>query len=90
MPDYPDIRRARRLRQEANTPERKAWEILRLLRKEGHAVRRQAPIAGLTVDFAIRSLRLVIEMVNSNHEVSLSGGVGVSQSAGGVSNGNGS
>ena len=68
MPDHPDIERARRLRQDANLPERKAWETLRILRKEGHAVRRQVPVAGLTVDFAIRSIRLVIEVDGSIHE----------------------
>ncbi|MEQ8557609.1 MAG: DUF559 domain-containing protein [Henriciella sp.] len=68
MSNYPGIKRARRLRQDANTPERKAWETLRQLRKEGHAIRRQLPIEGLTVDFAIRSIRLVIEVDGSIHE----------------------
>lgn len=68
MPDYPDTRRARKLRQDPNTPERKAWETLRQLRKEGHTVRRQVPIEGLTVDFAIRPLRLVIEVDGSIHD----------------------
>ena len=68
MSSHADIKRARRLRQEANLPERRAWETLRLLRKEGHAVRRQVPITGLTVDFAIRSVRLVIEIDGSIHD----------------------
>ncbi|MEO0551023.1 MAG: DUF559 domain-containing protein [Pseudomonadota bacterium] len=60
--------RARRLRQEANYPERLAWEALRTLRKEGVAVRRQVAIEGLTVDFAVRSKRLVIEIDGSIHD----------------------
>ncbi len=68
MPEHPEIKRARRLRQAANLPEQKAWETLRQLRKEGHPVRRQAPIAGMTVDFAIRSIRLVIEVDSSIHD----------------------
>ena len=68
MTDYPSTRRARHLRQEANYPERKAWETLRQLRKEGFAVRRQVAIEGLTVDFAIRPLRLVIEIDGLIHD----------------------
>ena len=68
MSDYPSTRRARSLRQQANYPERKAWETLRQLRKEGFAVRRQVAIEGLTVDFAIRPLRLVIEIDGSIHD----------------------
>ena len=63
------IARARRLTTIANYPERKAWETLRTLRKQGLAVRRQVPIAGLTVDFAIRSKRLVIEIDGSIHDL---------------------
>ncbi|MEL7030939.1 MAG: DUF559 domain-containing protein [Pseudomonadota bacterium] len=61
------VRRARRLRRAANYPERRAWETLRHLRQQGIAVRRQVPIAGLTVDFAIRSKRLVIEIDGGIH-----------------------
>lgn len=62
-----NITRARRLRQEASLPEQRAWQILRVLRSYGLAVRRQVPIAGLTVDFAIRSKRLVIEIDGPMH-----------------------
>lgn len=65
----PFIARARRLRTLANYPERKAWQTLRSLRKQGLAVRRQVPIVGLTVDFAIRSKRLVIEIDGSIHDL---------------------
>lgn len=68
MSPRPDINRARKLRQSANLPERKAWETLRQLRNEGFSVRRQVPIDGLTVDFAIRSIRLVIEIDGSIHQ----------------------
>lgn len=63
------IARARWLRQQSNYPERKAWETLRTLRQQGIAVRRQVPIAGLTVDFAIRSKRLIIEIDGSIHDM---------------------
>ncbi|MEM7640248.1 MAG: DUF559 domain-containing protein [Pseudomonadota bacterium] len=65
----PSIARARALRKRANFPERKAWEGLRRLRQQGIAVRRQVPIAGLTVDFAIRSKRWVIEIDGSIHDL---------------------
>lgn len=69
MPTSKNISRARQLRQTANTPEQKAWQTLRLLRKEGYPVRRQHPVAGLTVDFAIRALKLAIEIDGSIHEL---------------------
>lgn len=46
-----------------------AWETLRQLRAEGYTVRRQVSIEGLTVDFAIRSLRLVIEIDGAIHDL---------------------
>jgi len=61
------IARARSLRRRANYPERKAWETLRTLRPRGVAVRRQVPIEGLTVDFAIRARRLIIEIDGGIH-----------------------
>ena len=63
------INRARRLRQAANFPERKAWAFLRTLRAEGVTVRRQVPIDGLTVDFAVRPKRLVIEIDGGIHDL---------------------
>lgn len=63
------IERARKLRRDANFPERKAWEALRTLRRRGVAVRRQVPIEGLTVDFAIRAKRLVIEIDGGIHDL---------------------
>lgn len=69
MSEYPSTRRARSLRRRANAPEQKAWETLRQLRAEGYAVRRQVSVEGLTVDFAIRSLRLVIEIDGAIHDL---------------------
>ena len=68
MSDHNSTRRARSLRQQANLPERKAWETLRQLRKGGHTVRRQVAIEGLTVDFAIRPIKLAIEIDGAIHE----------------------
>jgi very-short-patch-repair endonuclease len=67
MTDYPNITRARRLRQIANTPEQLAWKALRTLRQQGVTVRRQHSIPPYTVDFAIRSIKLVIEIDGSIH-----------------------
>lgn len=69
MSIHASTKRARHLRQIANFPERLAWEALRSLRKEGVAVRRQMPIEGFTVDFAVRSKRLVIEIDGSIHHL---------------------
>jgi very-short-patch-repair endonuclease len=69
MSNYEDINRARKLRQSANLPEQKAWETLRTLRREGFAVRRQCPINGLTVDFAVKKARLVIEIDGGIHRL---------------------
>ena len=69
MSDHADIARARHLRQISNYPERKAWQALRRLRSRGLAVRRQVPIDGMIVDFAIRSKRLVIEVDGSIHDL---------------------
>ena len=63
------IARARALRRNANFPERIAWATLRQLRHRGVAVRRQVPIDGLIVDFAVRSRRLVIEIDGRIHEL---------------------
>jgi very-short-patch-repair endonuclease len=63
----PHIRRARRLRQEANTPEQAAWSVLRELRAFGYPVRRQHPVGPFTVDFAIEKARLVIEIDGGIH-----------------------
>lgn len=68
MSQNPDINRARRLRQSANLPEDKAWQTLRQFRKYGYPVRRQHPIAGYIVDFAIVKVNLIIELDGSIHE----------------------
>ena len=54
--------RARSLRQSSNAPEDAAWQALRQLRAHGFPVRRQHPIDGMIVDFAITRARLVIEI----------------------------
>lgn len=59
--------RARQLRREASLPERDAWTVLRKFRQYGIVVRRQHPINGLVVDFAVVSKRLVIEVVGPLH-----------------------
>ena len=44
-----------------------AWEALRKLRPLGFPVRRQHPIGGYLVDFAVIKARLVIEIDGSVH-----------------------
>lgn len=68
MSRHRHIHRARKLRQVANKPEQAAWEALRGFRKHGFPVRRQHPIRGYTVDFAIQRARLVIEVDGASHE----------------------
>lgn len=68
MSRHRHIHRARKLRQVANAPEQAAWETLRGFRKHGFPVRRQHPIRGYTVDFAIQRARLVIEVDGADHE----------------------
>ena len=67
MTRKPDIYRARHLRREANAPEQVAWEALRGLRAVGFPARRQHPIGGYVVDFAVVKARLVIEIDGSVH-----------------------
>ncbi|MCI4643270.1 MAG: endonuclease domain-containing protein [Hyphomonadaceae bacterium] len=67
MSRHRHINRARKLRQVANKPEQAAWEALRGFRKHGFPVRRQHPIRGYTVDFAIQRARLVIEVDGASH-----------------------
>mgnify|MGYP001806618928 CR=1 FL=1 len=63
------VARARRLRQQANLPERLAWEALRTLRRHGFAVRRQHPIGQDIVDFAFLKARLVVEVDGGIHKL---------------------
>lgn len=68
MSRHRHIHRARKLRQVANAPEQAAWEALRGFRKHGFPVRRQHPIRGCTVDFAIQRARLVIGVDGASHD----------------------
>lgn len=61
--------RARRLRKSANAPEDIAWQTLRTLRNHGFPVRRQHPINGIIVDFAVTRARLVIEIDGGIHNL---------------------
>ncbi len=60
--------RARKLRQTATTGEQAAWQTLRGFRQHGFPVRRQHPINGMIVDFAIEQAKLVIEIDGSIHQ----------------------
>ncbi len=69
MPTRPATHTARRLRQAMTGPERAAWQTLRQLRRRGFPVRRQVPLLGYTVDFAIYRARLIIEIDGPEHAV---------------------
>jgi very-short-patch-repair endonuclease len=59
--------RARELRRQAPSPERRLWQVLKDLNREGGQFRRQAPIGPYFVDFAWLSLGLVIEIDGDGH-----------------------
>jgi very-short-patch-repair endonuclease len=59
---------ARMLRNNATRPEREAWALLKELRSEGIAVRRQHPVGRYVVDFAIMRDRIAIEIDGPLHE----------------------
>jgi very-short-patch-repair endonuclease len=59
--------RARKLRRESPSPERRLWQVLRELNRDGCHFRRQAPIGPFFVDFAWLSLGLVVEIDGDGH-----------------------
>ncbi len=59
--------RARWLRRNRTTAERKLWYHLRALKAEGHKFRQQAPIDGYIVDFVCLSARLIVEVDGATH-----------------------
>ena len=59
--------RARKLRRESPSPERRLWHVLRQLNRDGCHFRRQAPIGPFFVDFAWLSLGLVVEIDGDGH-----------------------
>ena len=62
------VRRARELRNAATPFEKKLWALLRELRgSHGLHVRRQVPVGHYIADFAIHSLRLIIEVDGHTH-----------------------
>lgn len=58
---------ARKLRNEMTDAERQLWSHLRASQFEGVKFTRQFPIGGHIVDFACRSLKLVIECDGGQH-----------------------
>lgn len=74
MSHYPKVR-ARKLRRNETAAEAKAWQVLRQFRSHGFPVRRQHPIDGMIVDFAIPRAKLAVELDGGIHnwvEVALS------------------
>lgn len=59
--------RARKLRRESPSPERRLWQVLKEHNRHGCGFRRQAPIGPYFVDFAWLSIGLVIEVDGDGH-----------------------
>ena len=57
------------MRKDPTPAEDKAWQTLRQFRGYGFPVRRQHPIEGLIVDFAIVKVNLVIEVDGGIHRL---------------------
>ena len=66
----PIVERARRLRRERTTAERRLWWKLRALKPIGFKFRQQVPIDRYIVDFACLSERLIIEVDGGTHSTS--------------------
>lgn len=64
------IQRARGLRQSMTGGEKRLWSSLRTLRNShGLHVRRQVPIGPYIADFAIHSIKLIIEVDGEHHQI---------------------
>lgn len=64
-----NIERARKLRREMTQGERRFWARLRMLRaSHGLHIRRQVPIGPYVADFAIHSVKLIIEVDGEHHQ----------------------
>jgi very-short-patch-repair endonuclease len=59
--------RARKLRRESPSPERRLWQVLRELNRQGCHFCRQAPVGPYFVDFAWLSVGLVVEIDGDGH-----------------------
>jgi very-short-patch-repair endonuclease len=66
-PDEKKISRARQLRRDATTVERRLWSQLCNRQLEGHKFVRQYPIGPFFADFACREAKLVIELDGGQH-----------------------
>jgi len=63
------VKLARRLRNDATTPERRLWTWLRTLRRlHGLHFRRQIPIGPYVADFGCHAAKLIIELDGPFHE----------------------
>jgi very-short-patch-repair endonuclease len=61
------IDRARALRRDMGSAEKKLWYQLRRRQMAGHRFRRQVPIGSYIADFACLSARLIIEIDGGQH-----------------------
>jgi very-short-patch-repair endonuclease len=59
--------RARRMRREKGSAERKLWYLLRELNRRGFQFRQQAPIGRYIADFCDHSAKLIIEVDGAQH-----------------------
>jgi len=59
--------RARRMRREKGTAERKLWYRLRQINRQGFQFRQQAPIGPYIADFCDHSAKLIVEVDGAQH-----------------------
>ncbi|MGB6229252.1 MAG: DUF559 domain-containing protein [Litorimonas sp.] len=67
MPQKDATKFARELRRNQTGPEERLWAELRNRRLGGFKFRRQAPLAGYTVDFLCASAKLIVEVDGTSH-----------------------
>jgi very-short-patch-repair endonuclease len=60
---------ARNLRKTETIAEKRLWQELRKLRRQGYHFRRQHPIDGFVVDFACLAQRLIVEVDGAQHQL---------------------
>ena len=59
--------KAKRLRSRMTDTDKRLWHVIRAHRLEGISFRRQMPIGGAIVDFAVPAHRLIVEVDGSQH-----------------------
>jgi very-short-patch-repair endonuclease len=64
-----NTKRAKELRQQASTAERRLWQFLSNSQLGGHKFSRQIPVGPYFADFACRKAKLIVELDGYSHDV---------------------